>query len=126
MPAKRSNRVYVVDDHPVISATLAAILSRAGYQAIAFDASQRAIDAARLFTPDLLISNIAMPGLTGIELAIRFKNQFPLCKILLFSGQAQSADLLIQAQKAGYDFSVLSKPVYPKDILDRLCSLQTD
>jgi DNA-binding NtrC family response regulator len=117
MPAKPPNRVFVVDNQPVISQTLAAILSRAGYRAMAFDAAQRAIDEARLNPPDLLISNIAMPEMTGVELAIKVQKQSPTCKILLFSGQGSTAELSLQAHETGNDFEVLVRPGRPQDIL---------
>lgn len=58
-----------------------------------------------------------MPQLSGIDLAIRIKEKRPQCRILLFSGQAATADLLAEARKSGNDFHILSKPVHPNDLL---------
>jgi CheY-like chemotaxis protein len=66
--------------------------------------------------PDLLISDVMMPGMTGVELAIHFRKAQPGCKVLLFSGQAATADLLEKAGGQGYEFDLLSKPVHPKDL----------
>jgi CheY-like chemotaxis protein len=61
-----------------------------------------------------------MPGMTGVELAIQFKQSQPECKILLFSGQAATSDLLRKAREQGYEFELLAKPVHPADLLARL------
>jgi hypothetical protein len=46
----------------------------------------------------------------------------PTIKILLFSGQAATADLLEKAHAEGYDFEILAKPVHPQDLLSKLRS----
>ena len=112
--------VFVVDDEVVIAQTLATILSNAGFQASAFDRPENAIAACAEQTPHLLITDVAMPGMTGIELAIHFRKTEPECKVLLFSGQASTADLLEKARAQGYDFDLLAKPVHPADLLAKL------
>ena len=61
-----------------------------------------------------------MPGMTGVELAIHFRKLHPECKVLLFSGQAATADLLAKAREQGHDFELLTKPVHPVDLLAKL------
>jgi YesN/AraC family two-component response regulator len=46
--------------------------------------------AARIEAPDLILSDVMMPGLSGIELAIAIQRECPECKILLFSGHAHT------------------------------------
>jgi DNA-binding NtrC family response regulator len=81
------------------------------------------LDAARLEAPDLLISDVLMPSLSGIELAIQVREHCPDCKVLLFSGQAATASLLETARAEGYDFEVLLKPVHPSDLLAKIRNL---
>jgi len=109
--------VLVVDDESVIAETVAAILSKSGYAVmIAYDAPE-ALEMALLSPPELLITDVSLPGMSGIELAITVRRIFPDCKVLLFSGHAATAGLLAGAQRAGHTFTLLSKPVHPKDLL---------
>jgi CheY-like chemotaxis protein len=103
-------RVLVADDEQVIANTLAIILNQAGFEAL---------DA---FHPDMLISDVIMTGMTGIEAAIQTRAKLPKCKILLFSGQAATADLLERARTQGHEFEILAKPVHPTDLLAKLRS----
>jgi len=112
--------VLVVDDESAIADTLAEILSRSGYAAkIAYDANA-ALDIALLSPPELLVTDVVLPGMSGIDLAITIRRIFPETKILLFSGQASTEDLLAAARRDGHQFTLLSKPVHPLDLLARV------
>ena len=58
--------------------------------------------------------------ITGIDVAIQVRKSVPECKILLFSGQAATADLLETARAQGHEFEILAKPVHPQDLLSKL------
>jgi CheY-like chemotaxis protein len=116
MPTKVKN-VYVVDDEWTIAITLATILQKSGYEALAFTSPIDALVATQSQAPDLLISDVMMPKMNGVELAIKFKSAYPRCGVLLFSGQAATADLLETARKQGHEFTLLSKPMHPTDLL---------
>jgi len=113
-------RIFVVDDEPIIASSLGMILRQHGYDAKSFTEPLEALRAARSDIPDLLITDVAMPELSGIELAIRVQALCPECKVLLFSGQAGSANLLETARSEGHDFEFLVKPVHPTDLLAKL------
>jgi DNA-binding NtrC family response regulator len=112
--------VFVVDDEHVISSTLSAILNMSGFKAESFDQPESAIAAAQNVKPDLLITDVMMPGMTGIELAIHFRKAHPQCKVLLFSGQAATSNLLEEARAQGHDFELLAKPVHPTELLKKI------
>jgi CheY-like chemotaxis protein len=116
--------VFVVDDEAVIAETLATILRISGFVATSFTSPLDALNWTRTMIPDLLITDVVMPEMSGIELAIKIKALCADCKVLLFSGQAATADLLSAAKAEGYEFEVLLKPVHPKDLLNRLNSLK--
>lgn len=120
---KTGLKVFVVDDESVIAVTLAIILNQSGFQAESFTNPVHALEQARTTKPDLVISDVMMPEMTGIDLAVAIKNEYPECKILLFSGQAETADLLKAAREQGNDFHLLTKPVHPADLLQSIRAL---
>ncbi len=115
-------RVLVADDEQVIANTLAIILNQAGFESRAVFSGEKAVEALDTFQPDMLISDVIMTGMTGIEAAIITRQKLPKCKILLFSGQAATADLLEKARAQGHEFEILAKPVHPTDLLAKLRS----
>jgi DNA-binding response OmpR family regulator len=108
--------VLVVDDDRLVADTLTIIFNRAGFCALtAYDAAE-ALNIARAIQPDILVSDVDMPRMTGVELAMTLLQIIPECRILLFSGHATLADLAI-ARSAGHDFPLLTKPVHPAEML---------
>jgi DNA-binding response OmpR family regulator len=97
-----------------------------GYSARCFTDPKEALAAAQSDVPDLLISDVAMPGLSGVDLAIQMRAQYPKCKILLFSGQAATVDLLKDASAQGHDFHLLLKPVHPSELLAEMGALRDE
>jgi len=116
----RKPKVLVADDEKVIADTLAIILNQNGFDASAVYSGTDAVEKARKSAPDLLISDVIMPDMNGIDAAIRIRSFLPGCKILLFSGQAATADLLESARQQGHEFEILAKPVHPQDLLAKL------
>jgi DNA-binding NtrC family response regulator len=112
--------IFVVDDEEIISSTIETILRLQGFEATAFTEALAALAAARSKVPDLLISDVVMPLLSGVDLAIQLQQRCPDCKVLLFSGQWATADLLEVARSKGYEFELIPKPVHPKDLLKKV------
>jgi len=112
--------VLVVDDESVIADTLSDILKRSGYAAIATYDGEAALETALVMPPELLISDVVLPGMNGIELAITVRRIFPDCKVILSSGQPATARLLAAAGAAGNHFVFLTKPVHPKELLQHV------
>ena len=73
------------------------LLKHSGFAAVASTNPLGALIAADEESPDLLISDVVMPELSGIELAIQLRGKSAACEVLLFSGQAATADLLESA-----------------------------
>jgi DNA-binding response OmpR family regulator len=111
--------VMVVDDEPLVADTLAMILTQAGYYAVRAYDGRTALEIARLRPPDLLISDVAMPEMNGVELALGMVSMAPDCKVVLFSGHARSVDLM-RAYDAGYEFPLMAKPMHPSEMLGQV------
>jgi CheY-like chemotaxis protein len=110
-------KVLVADDERVIADTLAMILNQSGFEARAVYSGEKAVELAASFVPQMIICDVIMAGLNGIDAAIRIRSLLPNSKILLFSGQAATADLLEKARAQGYEFEILAKPVHPQDLI---------
>ena len=115
--SEEKSRIFVVDDELIIASTLATILRMNGFDALSFTHPQEALHAAREKAPDLLIADVIMPGISGFDLAILILKISPACRVLLFSGQAATANLLEAARERGHHFEVLAKPIHPAEFL---------
>ena len=117
---KSKQRVLVADDERVIADTLSMILNQSGFETRVAYSGEQAVEIAGEFHPEMLISDVIMVGVNGIDAAIEIRRMLPEIKVLLFSGQAATADLLEKARARGYDFEILAKPVHPQDLLARM------
>ncbi len=117
-------RVLVVDDERLIADTVKEILEGAGFYVVAVYDGWAALDAAAQFKPDYLLSDVLMPRLNGVELAIAIRNMHPTTRILLFSGQAGISDILLNGQRQGYEFELIAKPIHPLKLIAQLKNQQ--
>ncbi len=112
--------ILVVDDEKRIADTLALILRTKNYAvSAAYDGAQ-AYESCLKTAPRLLITDVVMPRMNGVELAIKVRTEIPQCLILLFSGQASTGDILQEAHERGFDFELLAKPVHPEELLAKV------
>ena len=119
---QRKRKVLVVDDEALIADSMAEILNRNGFEAIATYSGSNAIDLAREMCPDIVMSDVLMPRINGVQAAIAILESCPAARVLLFSGQAATADILQKARAAGHEFELLPKPIHPQQLLNRLRS----
>lgn len=121
MPNDRKGlRVLIVDDEHMIASTLAQILNASGFEAKALFSGEHAVPVASEFQPDVLLTDVIMRGISGIDVAMQVAQVLPSCRVILFSGQASTADLLDRAKAQGYRFEMLAKPIHPRDLLRML------
>lgn len=112
--------VLVVDDEEIIADTRVAILAGWGYAAMASYDAETALEMARVIPPEILICDACLTGMNGVDLAIEIRSKVPDCKVILFSGQADSLNLLALTRNAGHNFTLLQKPVHPAELLAHL------
>jgi DNA-binding NtrC family response regulator len=116
----RKLSVLVVDDEQLVADSLVQILNMFGFDASSGYSGSEAIEQAAAAPFDVLISDVVMDGMTGIDAAIEVRKVLPNCKVLLVSGNTRTADMLKDACERGHDFDILAKPVHPTVIIDRL------
>ena len=118
--ATTSTRILVDDDEPLIADTIVQILNRNGFIAHAAYGGREAIDCARLTNPELILSDVLMPHIDGVEAAITIQKFLPDARIVLFSGQAATVEILARARQRGYQFELLAKPLHPTQLIKHL------
>jgi CheY-like chemotaxis protein len=118
--ASGAAKILVVDDESTIRDTLVEILNGAGFEAVAVPSGDAALETIPGFKPDVVLSDVVMPGRNGVEAAIRIRELLPRCRVILISGQAATADLLREAREAGHEFEILAKPFRPQVLLEVL------
>ena len=111
--------VLVVDDEHLVADTLGIIFKRAGFCTLTAYDAKGALEIASAVAPDILVSDVDMPGMNGVDLAMTMIKLIPECRVLLFSGHATFADLS-GAREAGHDFPLLPKPVHPAVMLENV------
>jgi len=118
-----SHNILIVDDEPVLADTLAIIFRRAGYRATAVNSCEDAMVHLQKSQSALVVSDVILPEMNGVALAKFIRDSYPACAILLFSGNADTHDLIESARAEGYEFEVLAKPVSPPRLLAKVASL---
>jgi putative two-component system response regulator len=116
-------RVMIVDDEAQIGDVLRRLLVRDGYTVEVFTDGQAALDSVPTFRPHLLLLDVNMPGLSGIDVCRRLKQDpaYRLTPVVMVTGQAQR-DARLEGLSAGAD-DFLAKPVDPQELLIRVGSL---
>ena len=112
--------LMVLDDEDAVRNTWTIILRQHGYDVVPVDRGEAAIDAALDRAPDLLLADIRLPDMSGIEAARRVLEIAPACHVLLISGDSESSEALDEARAQGVNFEVLPKPISPPDLMKRI------
>jgi UDP-3-O-[3-hydroxymyristoyl] N-acetylglucosamine deacetylase len=114
------NPICIVDDQPYICSTVSNILRDEGYQAMVFPDAESFWLSLDTLEPSLVMLDIWLPGLDGLQLLKRLQNRFPSLPIIMMSGHA-GIETAVAAIKAGaYDF--IEKPLHLEVLLDKVKS----
>lgn len=115
--------VLVVDDDPVIQRLLSVNFEMEGYAVIVAGTGLEGIEMARGSRPDVVVLDVMMPGMDGLEVAVKLKADPATAKIpvLLLSAKAQEAD--IRAGDAAGADAYVTKPFDPFELLERVSEL---
>jgi len=110
----------VVDDEPVVADTILEILKEEGIDGFAFSGGDAALNCFARIYPHAVIMDVVMPGISVIAAGIEMQKQSPSCRVIIFSGQTSTTDLLNEARAQGHEFEVLEKPIKPEVLLAQL------
>jgi DNA-binding NarL/FixJ family response regulator len=104
-PPSESIRVVLADDHAFFRDGLARILSSAGIEVVAQVANgEAAVQAAVEHAPDVVVMDLRMPGLSGLEATRRLHQRAPACRVLVLTVSDSEADVIdaVVAGASGY------------------------
>jgi putative two-component system response regulator len=120
---RRAARLLVVDDSPDITLVMRELLSSAGYDVITVSDAGAALTEIKNQLPDLILSDVIMPGLSGFDLCRRLKEDpsTRLIPFVLMTGLGDRGDKL-RAIESGAD-DLISKPVSSEELFARVKSL---
>jgi len=113
-------RILIVDDEHNIADTLAMVFRIKGHEAMAAYSAESAVELIESFEPDVVLSDVIMGKMTGVDLAIYLSRARPECKVVLFSGQNATSNLLAEAGRKGHDFRLLAKPIHPERLIEEV------
>lgn len=119
-----SGTVLVVDDDPIIVSLLQVNFEIEGYDVLTATGGEAGLALARAGSPDVIVLDVMMPGIDGLEVARRLRDD-PATKsipVVMLSAKAQAADV-----QAGLEVAddYITKPFEPLELLERVGALVT-
>lgn len=114
-----TSKIIVIDDQRLIANTLAQILNQKGHDATPVYSGEEALEQVNRCEPDVVLSDVRMHKLDGIQTALRIRILHPNCRVILFSASAISDEEQARIDDCGFEF--LRRPLHPKDVLNLLC-----
>lgn len=112
--------MLVVDDEPLIADTLCAILREHGFTALRAYSGEEALTVVETHHPDIVLTDVVMPSMSGVDMAMKIQDRLPGTRVVLLSGQSATAELMRRAVARGYNFELLAKPIHPEHLIAHL------
>jgi len=107
-------RLLLVDDDPSVRRALGGALSEEGHEVLAAESAEQALAQLTDYAPDLILSDIRMPGLDGIELLKRVKEHAPSVDVVLMTAFDDMPTVVRAMREGAFDFLV--KPLESKEL----------
>src|SRR4051795_2905120 len=96
-------KIIVVDSEPVVRSVIKAILEREGYEVTSLEDPKTAVDVIKKTPPELIITNVTLPGISGHDAMRLFKEYCPGIPVLMVSGLPESAVIQDWMSEDGFD-----------------------
>ena len=109
------SRILVVDDEPDMLSTCHKFLEREGYEVAVAENGREGVEKVGVFRPDLVITDLKMPGLDGMEVLRRTKEDHPDIMVMMFTGFGTIEDAVEAMKEGAFDF--ITKPFSPDHLL---------
>jgi two-component system alkaline phosphatase synthesis response regulator PhoP len=110
-------KILVIDDEPSIVSLVTAYLKPEGYEVLTATDGPSGLKAARVFKPDLLILDIMLPGMDGIELLSRLRRESEVY-IILLTARTEETDKVVGLSVGADDY--VTKPFSPRELTARV------
>lgn len=117
-PQAHSATILLVEDEPSVQALSRRVLSRAGFQVLLAATPSEALALADDHEVDLVVSDVAMPEMSGPLLAAALARKRPALRVLFVSGY--TLDDLVERGMGDAGIDLLSKPFSPQELVDRV------
>jgi DNA-binding response OmpR family regulator len=118
------HRICLVEDDRPLRTVLARFLTQSGYEVVQAEHGRQALQVMELRPADLVITDMIMPEMDGVETIVALRREYPKVKIIAMSGGGlRSAEQYLQlAQMLGAQ-KTFSKPIIPQELLDTISGL---
>ena len=100
MEAVEPGRVLVVDDEPVVTSMVCDVLATVGYVVASAASGEKALNLVPTFNPSVVLLDLAMPGMSGMEVLQHLRREYPHIPVVILSGN-QDAEVKRRALEAG-------------------------
>ena len=115
-----AHKIMIVDDDPHVIESLGNILRDAGYQVIAIEDGETALAKAQTELPSLIILDLMMPRMPGLEICKALKNDIAIryIPVIMLTGKTKEGDKIIGLETGADDY--ITKPFNPRELLLRI------
>ncbi len=110
--------IFVVEDDSTIAAGLVAALEHEGFEAMGFVQAESALRAARTDRPDLVLSDVMLPGIDGRRFMLALKTEFPSVPVILLTARSDEIDRVMGLEMGADDY--ITKPFSSREVIARI------
>lgn len=116
-PGAVTTRILVVDDEQALAELVATYLRRVGYEVTVCGTGTEAVSMARMVDPDVMVLDLGLPGLDGIEVCRQVRT-FSDCYVLMLTARGDEIDKLVGLSVGADDY--MTKPFSPRELVARV------